>query len=196
MNRRAFLDRLAAWPAARRRRRALLPVLQNNYAQARPFRRTTRASSAEMVDIPGAPGLGLSGASRRPRGKLPAVLVIHENRGLNPHIKDVTRRLALAGFVALGARSTCRRRRHARRRGQGARHDRRARSGRRAVAEAAPSPMLRAGRTATARSAPSASAGAAARSTAGGRRSGARRPAWPITAPSRRPRTCRRSRRR
>jgi carboxymethylenebutenolidase len=35
-------------------------------------------------------------------GKLPAVLVIHENRGLNPHIEDVTRRIALEGFVALG----------------------------------------------------------------------------------------------
>jgi carboxymethylenebutenolidase len=35
-------------------------------------------------------------------GKLPAVIVVHENRGLNPHIKDVTRRLALEGFVALG----------------------------------------------------------------------------------------------
>ncbi len=37
-------------------------------------------------------------------GKLPAVIVIHENRGLNPHIKDVTRRLALEGFVALARR--------------------------------------------------------------------------------------------
>jgi carboxymethylenebutenolidase len=36
-------------------------------------------------------------------GKFPAVLVIHENRGLNPHIKDVTRRMAAEGFVALGA---------------------------------------------------------------------------------------------
>jgi carboxymethylenebutenolidase len=37
-----------------------------------------------------------------PSGKLPGVLVIHENRGLNPHIRDVTRRLALDGFLALG----------------------------------------------------------------------------------------------
>jgi carboxymethylenebutenolidase len=38
----------------------------------------------------------------QPAGKLPAVLVIHENRGLNPYIEDVTRRLAVAGFLALG----------------------------------------------------------------------------------------------
>jgi carboxymethylenebutenolidase len=41
-------------------------------------------------------------ARTRSGGKLPAVLVIHENRGLNPHIRDVTRRLALDGFLALG----------------------------------------------------------------------------------------------
>ena len=47
---------------------------------------------------------GLTGYLVRPKagGKLPAVLVIHENRGLNPHIKDVTRRVATEGFIALG----------------------------------------------------------------------------------------------
>jgi carboxymethylenebutenolidase len=51
------------------------------------------------------PGVqGLTGYLVRPKagGKHPAVLVIHENRGLNPHIKDVTRRVATEGFVALG----------------------------------------------------------------------------------------------
>ena len=51
-----------------------------------------------------APGIkGLLAIPKDATGKLPAVLVIHENRGLNPHIKDVTRRMALEGFVAFGA---------------------------------------------------------------------------------------------
>ena len=60
--------------------------------------------ASETVSFPGAHG-ELTGYLVRPTGtmdRLPAVLVIHENRGLNPHIEDVTRRIALAGFVALG----------------------------------------------------------------------------------------------
>ena len=45
---------------------------------------------------------GLSGhAGQAGKGKLPAVLVVHENRGLNPHIEDIARRMALEGFIAL-----------------------------------------------------------------------------------------------
>ena len=78
-----------------------------------------------MIDIPGS-AAGLKGYLVKPKEgrKLPAVIVIHENRGLNPHIKDVARRLAVEGFVALGARLPQPHRRHAGRRGQGARHDR------------------------------------------------------------------------
>jgi len=60
---------------------------------------------AEDITFPGATG-EIKAYKVRPAaatGKLPAVIVIHENRGLNPHIKDVTRRLALEGFVAFGA---------------------------------------------------------------------------------------------
>jgi len=60
--------------------------------------------ASETVSFPGARG-ELSGYLARPAEigeKRPAVLVIHENRGLNPHIEDVSRRLALEGFVALG----------------------------------------------------------------------------------------------
>jgi carboxymethylenebutenolidase len=59
--------------------------------------------SCTRVAVPGGPA-GLSGLLCRPlgNGPLPGVLVIHENRGLNPHIEDVTRRMALAGFLALG----------------------------------------------------------------------------------------------
>ena len=58
--------------------------------------------------LPASPGLELSGelkgylAKPKGAGKLPAVIVIHENRGLNPHIEDIVRRLALEGFLALG----------------------------------------------------------------------------------------------
>src|SRR3546814_3856892 len=58
----------------------------------------------EKITFPGASG-EMMGYLARPAdasGRLPAVLVIHENRGLNPHIEDVTRRLALEGFLALG----------------------------------------------------------------------------------------------
>lgn len=58
--------------------------------------------SAEMVNYPGATG-DVSAYFAKPKGngKLPGVVVIHENRGLNPHIKDVSRRAALEGFLAL-----------------------------------------------------------------------------------------------
>ncbi len=60
--------------------------------------------TSETVNVPGS-GAGLTGLLARPAGAagpLPGVLVIHENRGLNPHIADVTRRIALEGFLALG----------------------------------------------------------------------------------------------
>ena len=60
--------------------------------------------SCARVAIPGGQA-GLSGYACRPSdaaGPLPGVLVVHENRGLNPHIEDVTRRIALEGFLALG----------------------------------------------------------------------------------------------
>ena len=59
---------------------------------------------AESVTVPSPRGNeGISGYLVRPAdaaGKLPAVLVVHENRGLNPYIKDVARRLAVANFMA------------------------------------------------------------------------------------------------
>ena len=55
------------------------------------------------MDIPGTQGLkGYLVKPKDAAGKLPTVIVIHENRGLNPHIKDVTRRMATEGFIALG----------------------------------------------------------------------------------------------
>jgi carboxymethylenebutenolidase len=102
MNRRSFLDRLAALVGGAAAATALLPLLQNNYAHAQVVPENDPRITPETVQVPGVQGL--SGYLVRPKtgGKLPAVLVIHENRGLNPHIKDVTRRVATEGFLALG----------------------------------------------------------------------------------------------
>jgi carboxymethylenebutenolidase len=102
MNRRSFLDRLASLAGGAAVATALLPLLENNYALAQVVAETDPRITAETVPVPGVQGL--TGYLVRPKtgSKLPAVLVIHENRGLNPHIKDVTRRLATGGFLALG----------------------------------------------------------------------------------------------
>lgn len=102
MSRRSFLDRLASLAGSAAAATALLPVLKNDYAKADTVDEKDPRIVAEMVEIPGVPGL--KGYLVRPKSgdKLPTVLVIHENRGLNPHIKDVTRRMATEGFVALG----------------------------------------------------------------------------------------------
>jgi carboxymethylenebutenolidase len=78
----------------------LLPALENNYAHAEIVPENDPAIKAEEAEI--APGI--KGYLVRPsaEGTYPAVLVIHENRGLNPHIKDVTRRMAKEGFIAFG----------------------------------------------------------------------------------------------
>ncbi len=103
MSRRNFLDKLAALAGSTAAATALLPILQNNYAQAQTVPEGDPRITAETVDIPGAQGLkGYLVKPKDASGKLPTVIVIHENRGLNPHIKDVTRRMATEGFIALG----------------------------------------------------------------------------------------------
>jgi carboxymethylenebutenolidase len=103
MSRRSFIDKLDALAGSAAAATALLPILQNNYAQAQTVQENDQRITAETVDIPGAPGLkGYLVKPKDATGKLPTVLVIHENRGLNPHIKDVTRRMATEGFIALG----------------------------------------------------------------------------------------------
>ena len=100
MNRRDFLERLTTLAGSSAAAVALLPVLENNYAEAEIVPENDPAITAEMTEI--APGI--KGYLVRPsaQGTYPAVLVIHENRGLNPHIKDVTRRMAKEGLIAFG----------------------------------------------------------------------------------------------
>ncbi|MGL5734798.1 MAG: dienelactone hydrolase family protein, partial [Beijerinckiaceae bacterium] len=100
ISRRDFLDRLTALAGGTAAASALLASLQNNYAHAQMIAENDPRLKSEMIML-GA----LNGYLVRPADtvKRPAVLVIHENRGLNPHIRDVVRRVALAGFIAYGA---------------------------------------------------------------------------------------------
>jgi carboxymethylenebutenolidase len=102
MTRRAFLDKLTLLAGSTTAATAHLPVLENNYA----FAAMVPENDPRLTLTEGEIALGIKGLLAIPKdakGKLPCVLVIHENRGLNPHIKDVTRRMALEGFVAFGA---------------------------------------------------------------------------------------------
>ena len=83
---------------------------------------TIRGSNAEKVTYDSPKGK-INGYLVRAKasGKRPAVIVIHENRGLNPHIEDVARRLAVEGYPGVRARPAVGRRRHAAERGRGAR---------------------------------------------------------------------------
>lgn len=101
MNRRDFLDRLATLAGSVTAATALLPILQNNYAQAAIVAPDDARLAAERTAYDSPKGK-INGYLVRPaaKGKRPAVIVIQENRGLNPHIEDVARRLAVEGFLA------------------------------------------------------------------------------------------------
>jgi len=104
MDRRAFMSGLAQLAGSSAAALALLPLLHNNYALAETIKPDdARLETHEEVLVDGGVH-SLSGYLAYPKGagKLPAVLVIHENRGLNPHIKDITRRVALEGYLAYG----------------------------------------------------------------------------------------------
>ena len=79
-------------------------MLKPNYAWAIQVPTDDKRIKAESATVPSPQGNGsIKGYLVRPAnaaGKVPAVLVIHENRGLNPYIEDVARRLAVAGFIA------------------------------------------------------------------------------------------------
>ncbi len=100
--RRDFMDRLAQMAGGAGAAAALLGVLQNDYARAAVIAEDDPRIATETAAYDAA-GDKVSGyLARLKGGARPAVLVIHENRGLNPHIKDVTRRLAIDGFLAFG----------------------------------------------------------------------------------------------
>ena len=102
IDRREFLRRLSLLAGSVAAANALLPLFENNYARAAIVPKDDPRLITDSVKYPGNPG-DVRAAFARPKGdaKLPAVIVIHENRGLNAHIEDVTRRIALEGFLAL-----------------------------------------------------------------------------------------------
>lgn len=102
MSRRAFLDRLTAATGSSAAAMAMLPLLQNDYAQAAIVEPNDPRLATDTVSYDAA-GTKISGylVRLKDKTKRPTVIVIHENRGLNPHIQDVARRLALEGFLTL-----------------------------------------------------------------------------------------------
>lgn len=101
--RRVFLKRLSAITGSTAAATALLPLLENNYANAQVIKPDDGRINVEKIGFMGASG-NMGGQLSWPKtftGKLPTVIVIHENRGLNPHIEDIGRRLALAGYLTL-----------------------------------------------------------------------------------------------
>ncbi|MGA0305040.1 MAG: dienelactone hydrolase family protein [bacterium] len=100
--RRHFLERLAQLAGGTTAALALLPVLENNYAMAQVVAEQDVRLTSGTIEIP-TPNGPIQAYVAKPKntGKLPAVIVIHENRGLNPHIMDVARRAAVEGYLAL-----------------------------------------------------------------------------------------------
>ena len=101
LNRKDFMKQLAVLTGSTALALTILPLLENNYAAAASVQDDT--ISVENITYPGVDG-EMKAVLAMPKGKtkLGSVLVIHENRGLNPHIIAVTKRVAAAGFIALG----------------------------------------------------------------------------------------------
>lgn len=106
ISKRDFLKQAGQYAAAGMTATAILEALQPNYALAQQVAPDDPAIRAERAGYDSPEGTGrVEGLMARPAdatGKLPAVLVIHENRGLNPYIEDVVRRVGKAGYLAFG----------------------------------------------------------------------------------------------
>jgi len=101
LNRRMFLKRLAVITGSSAAALALLPALEGNQLNAADGKKN-KALVTGFVNYPASTGEMRAFMARPKKGKkFPAVIVIHENRGLVPHIQDVTRRMAEEGFLAL-----------------------------------------------------------------------------------------------
>lgn len=105
ITKREFLDKAGRYAVGSATALTLLGMLSPNYAEAQQVSFNDPDILADYITYPSPNGTGdVRGYLVRPAGvetPLPAVLVIHENRGLNPYIEDVARRLAKAGFMAL-----------------------------------------------------------------------------------------------
>ena len=103
LDRRRFMEKLTGLAGTAAAAAVIAPMLAASSAKAEIIADNDDRIKGEDITYPGAGG-EMKGYLVQPAnagGKLPAVIVIHENRGLNPHIRDVARRMALEGFVAL-----------------------------------------------------------------------------------------------
>lgn len=103
LDRRRFMEQLTRLAGSGAAAAAIAPLLAANSAQAAIVAEYDPRVKGEDISYPGS-GDEMKGYLVRPAdqtGKLGTVIVVHENRGLNPHIRDVARRVALEGFVAL-----------------------------------------------------------------------------------------------
>lgn len=104
LDRRGFLDKAAKYAVGSVTAAVLLEQLSPRFAEAQQVAKDDARLRAEYVELASPQGYGkMRGYLVRPAkaaGTLPGVLVVHENRGLNPHIEDIARRVALDNFVA------------------------------------------------------------------------------------------------
>src|ERR1700730_11664082 len=103
ISRRVLLGRMTALTGTAAAAAALVPLLQCDYSKAETIPANDPRLATERISYD-SPAGKVGGYLARPKskGKRPAVLVIHQNRGLNPHIEDVVRRLGTEGYLALG----------------------------------------------------------------------------------------------
>jgi len=105
IDRRGFLERAGKFAVGGMTAAMLLDALRPRFAEAQQVAKDDRRLRTEWIDYESPQGTGKVRAYlARPEAvtaKLPGVLVVHENRGLNPHIEDIARRLALDNFLAL-----------------------------------------------------------------------------------------------
>jgi carboxymethylenebutenolidase len=104
IDRREFMNRLSVYAVGGLTVSALMSYLMPNYAQAQQIKPDDSRIKTEYIKYDSPKGGGkMRGLLAKPAGnnkKLPGVIVVHENRGLNPYIEDVARRLAVDGFIA------------------------------------------------------------------------------------------------
>lgn len=105
LNRREFVDRLSTYAVGGVTLTSLLEYIMPDYETKQQVRRDDPRLLTEDIVYDSPKGAGkMGGQLSRPadhQGKLPGIVVVHENRGLNPHIADVGRRAAVAGFISL-----------------------------------------------------------------------------------------------
>jgi len=102
MDRRSFLKRLITLAGSTAVAVALIPLLENKFVRAQMISGDDARLDIATIQYPGETGI-VSAYLAKPNGdsKHPGIIVIHENKGLRPHIRDVTRRMALEGFMVM-----------------------------------------------------------------------------------------------